>query len=89
LGNINLEVLQLSNNNICKYINSLIACSIKCLIDKPTRILLDHSKTLLDHIYTNDFQQNMTSEILYLNISDHFITFTIISAKYIKSQIEN
>jgi len=88
LRDINLDLLQLSNNNIRKFINSLIACSIKCLIDKPTRIS-DHSKTLLDHIYTNNFQQNMPSGILYSDISDHLIKFTTISAKYTKSQIES
>ena len=47
--------------------------SLGCLplIKCPTRIT-PHSATLLDHIYTNNFLNPITSHILSGDISDHF-----------------
>ena len=50
---------------------NLIASSMKCLIDKPTRIT-ETSKTLLDHIYTKIIETSLYSGICINDISHHF-----------------
>ena len=44
------------------------------LIDKPTRIT-DFSATLIDNIFTNELHHNITSGILFNDISDHLPIF--------------
>ena len=41
------------------------------LIDKPTRVT-DSSTTLIDNIFTNELRFNLTSDIMFNDISDHF-----------------
>ena len=53
LGDFKLDLLKVDNNSIRKYVNDLISCSCKCVIDTPTQIY-KNSMTLLDHIYTNE-----------------------------------
>ena len=72
LGDFNRDLLQLkTNKTICMYAENLLASSMKCLIDKPTRIA-DTSKTLIDHIYTNNLNSSLISGICINDISDHF-----------------
>ena len=46
------------------------------LIDKPTRIT-DFSATLIDNIFTNELHHNITSGILFNDISDHLPIFAL------------
>ena len=63
LGDFNIDLLQLNTNKaICMYAENLLASSMKCLIDKPTRIA-ETSKTLIDHIYTNNLESSLLSGI--------------------------
>ena len=79
LGNFNLDLLKVDNNNsIRKYVNDLISCSCKCVIDKPTRIY-KNSTTLLDHIHTNEPSLVTQSGIAYSDVSDHLSTFVMIN----------
>ena len=48
------------------------------IITKPTR-LTDHSKTLIDHIYTNSPIDNITSGIALFELSDHLPIFCLIN----------
>jgi len=50
---------------------------IHCLINKPTRII-DHSSTLLNHLYTNGSRITIHSGICIWNVSDHYPIFCII-----------
>jgi hypothetical protein len=47
-------------------------------ITKPTR-LTDHSKTFIDHIYTNAPIDNITSGIGLFDLSDHLPVFCLIN----------
>ena len=48
------------------------------------------SKSLIDHIYTNDIKHRMNSGILVSDISDHFPVFAIISKmKPPSNQVDN
>ena len=53
---------------------------MKCVIDQPTRVTA-HSKTLLDHIYVNSRQQNVSGGKAVSDIFDHFPTFAVIEIK--------
>ena len=63
------------------YADSLIGCSVKCTINKPTRIT-DCSETLLDHVYTNNPNNKYLSGItLSADLSDHLGTFISVPTK--------
>ena len=82
------DLLQVPNDRfIINYADNLIGHSIKCLINKPTRIS-NTSETLLDHIYTNCFNSStITSGITITDISDHLPTFIYINARRSKTKI--
>ena len=53
-GDFNIDLMQIStNNSIRRYADMLLSCTCLSLIELPTQISLT-SKTLLDHIYTNN-----------------------------------
>ena len=81
LGDFNIDLSRIREyNNTRKYADNLLSCSVKCVIDQPTRVTA-HSKTLLDHIYVNSRQQNVSGGIAVSDISDHFPTFAVIEIK--------
>ena len=58
-------------------------------INKPTRIT-SHSATLIDHIWTNNFENYKSSGIIYTSISDPFpvvTTFSIDNNNYYPKNI--
>ena len=74
----NINLLQSHCNQIIKtYADNLLSYSVKCCINKPTRISVSR-KSLLDHIYTNDFNRLIFSGIVLCDISDHLPTFIFI-----------
>ena len=79
-----------SNYETNRYVDTMISCSVKCIINKPTRIT-PTSKTLLDHIYTNNTLSScyLTSGISLCDVSDHYETFVIIPDKKTKLKNEN
>jgi len=79
--NLNLLAIQ-TNDTIRIYANTLISCSCKCIINKPTRISMS-SKRLLDHIYTNDLTNVMKKGILVTDISDRLGTFALKNKKIV------
>ena len=86
VGDFNIDLLQFHSNQIIKtYADNLLGYSVKCCINKPTRISIT-TKLLLDHIYTNDFNRSLFSVIALCDISDHLPTFIFI--KDIKYCIE-
>ena len=68
-----------TNDSIRRYVDMLLSCTYFSLIDLPTRIGLT-SKTLLDHIYTNNRKRRVVSGVLTCDLSDHYTTFAIVSA---------
>ena len=82
-------MLQFRCNQIIKtYADNLLGYSVKCCINKPTRISAT-TKSLLDHIYTIDFNRSLFSGIALCDISDHLPTLIFIKdIKYIKKKSE-
>ena len=66
------------NNNIRKYANILLSCSVKGVVDEATRVTAP-SKTLLAHICTC-LEQNVKGGVVS-DISDHFSTFVTMPDK--------
>ena len=77
-GGVNINLLDNeSKSSVKNYVDML--CSSVCLplIKHPTRITLT-SSTLIDHIYTNATTQNITSNVILNDFSDHFSVSVLI-----------
>ena len=76
---------QNSNSN-CKFLNILYSHAFFPCIDKPTRIT-SSSSTLIDNIFTNTFDKDNYSGILYYDVSDHLPIFLISSQSLKKDNV--
>ena len=64
LGNFNINLLNIyARDEIRRYTNMLLCCDCRCLIDVPTKVT-ETSKTLIDHVITNDKQKNSSRRSL-------------------------
>ena len=82
LGDTNINSLQYCNDNrTADYLNMLLDSGFMPIITKATRIT-DHSKTSIDHIYTNIPQKVLKSGICLAGISDHLPVFCTIANKF-------
>ena len=82
LGDMNYNLINLDKHEPTNnYHNILTSCSFKPLITKPTRIT-DSSKTLIDHIWTNDLRNTSihNSHILITDITDHLPCLSIVAS---------
>ena len=79
LGDFHVNLLNVSDKDaVRKYANMLLSCNSRCLIDVPTRVT-SISRTLLDHIYTNDKSNSAVLGVLTTSdLSDHYGIFTIV-----------
>ena len=58
------------------FINHMYSCSLFPLILKPSRITID-TATLIDNIFTNEIDSEISSGLLINDISDHLPVFAI------------
>ena len=80
LGDLNYNLINIDKHpQTEEYFNMMVSGSFRQLISKPTRIT-DTTKTLIDHIWTNDLRTNisMKSHIVITDISDHLPCITIV-----------
>ena len=78
IGDMNIDLLKFSDHvKTGEYLDNIFSQGFLPLIVKPTR-LTSHSATLIDHIYTNKLEINVTSGIVVTDVSDHFGVFSII-----------
>ena len=80
LGDFNLQFH--SDTNLCckKIIEFVNLFELKQLITSPTRVTLD-SKSIIDLIFTSVSERHLTSGVIPITLSDHFLTFTIMNFK--------
>lgn len=71
LGDFNINILNHFEKNAQDLVNMFHSYSLFSTINKPTRAT-HHSATIIDHIWTNNTDNYLTSEIIYNSISDHF-----------------
>ena len=77
LGDFNIDFLKYDQHQSTeKYLDMLYSYNIIPIITKPTRIT-NHTKTLIDHIYTNTSILHITAGIGLLDITDHLPVFCI------------
>ena len=77
LGDFNIDLTKIkSNNRIKTYADDLIGSAVKCLINRPTRVC-KNSKSLLDHIYSNNLNNQLMPGIAISDISDHYPVFAL------------
>ena len=80
-GDFNFDLLKLSNHQATNnFLNTFYSGSFYPLIDKPTRVTTK-SSSLLDNIFTNVLDKQITPGVLYNDITDHFPVFQIIKTR--------
>ena len=78
-GDFNIDQTQLSkNNSICKYVDTVMSSTCKCLNSLLTRKTAT-SQTLIDRTYLNDPKNIVFSSMLRCDITDHQLIFTLIA----------
>ena len=76
-GDFNIDLLKHeTHNNTKQFLDTMCSLGLYPLIDKPTRIT-DNSTTLIDNIFTNELRFNLTSGIMFNDISDHLPIFAL------------
>lgn len=81
LGDINIDFLKYNTHTPTEeYLDMLFSNSYIPLITKPTR-LTNHTKTLIDHIYTNTDYAQIKPGIVCFDISDHLPIFCSVDAQ--------
>lgn len=78
VGDLNMDLLA-PNNDESDFIVSCYGNSLLPLISKPTRVS-HHSQTCIDHFWFNQLI-TVTSGVLQVPITDHYITFCLIPLK--------
>jgi hypothetical protein len=78
LGDVNIDFLKYNSHQPTeRYLDMLYENNFIPVITKPTWIT-DHTKTLIDHIYTNTPIDQVVSDIGLFDISDHLPVFCIL-----------
>ena len=76
---MNIDLLKFNlATDFTDYVNSLYSVDCNTCIDIPTRVA-SNSATCIDHIYTNMPQNNLISQVLMSDVSDHYSTLTKVS----------
>jgi len=76
MGDFNINLLQKSQA-VVNYLRSLTSLGLISLIDCPTRLMLNQTPSLLDHIYTNQHDKTHFDTIAF-PISGHHPTYALI-----------
>ena len=78
LGDVNCDILENNHRDHCtnelNFITSLY--QYKQLINDPTRETI-HSKTLIDHFYSNKKENIVAAGVSKISISDHYLIYGI------------
>ena len=76
-GDFNIDLLKHgTHNNTKQFLDTMHSVGLYPLIVKPTRIT-DSSTTLIDNIFANELRFNLTSGIMFNDISDHLPIFAL------------
>ena len=77
MGDFNINLFNYdSHTKTADFINLMFSYSYAPFINKPTRIT-EHSSTLIDNIFVNNYNDNTFQGLLFTDISDHFPVFII------------
>ena len=85
MGDLNIDLFKTEEHRqTSNFLDIMYSHSLFPLITKPTRVT-GNSATLIDHIFTNNFETNVTHTqgILCTSISDHYAVFHIAGNMYV------
>ena len=74
MGDFNINILHSTEKNAQTLVNLFHSYLFMSVINKPTRVIRT-SATIIDHIWTNNVDNYLTSGVIYSSISDHFPIF--------------
>ena len=75
MGDMKIDVLKFESHDRTKdYLDSVFSDGFVPIITKPTRYTRS-SPTLFANIYTNNITSSTISEIIIMEVADHFGTF--------------
>ena len=84
LGDFNVDLLKYESNSKNRdFLNALTSYGFLPHILQPTRIS-DHSSTVIDNIYGNNFEQDSVSGNILIKFADHFSQFLSINKEVIR-----
>ena len=87
-GDYNINCIRSSTKNATRYYtDSIHSCSSVNIIDQTTRIT-ERSETLIDHIYTNNTENNILPGRVTQDISDHLPVFMQVFGKKKSKSVE-
>ena len=87
-GDFNIDLLSYNvNNNKKKNFDKMFSMSLFPLINKPTHIT-NQCHSIIDSIYTNSINEDITSGVIIADISDHFPIFSILQRDIHKKETE-
>ena len=76
-GDFNIDLLKhVTHNNTKQFLDTMHSLGLYPLIDKPTRIT-DSSTILIDNIFKNELRFNLTSGIMFNDISDYLPIYAL------------
>lgn len=79
LGDMNVNLLNYENSkSVQDYVDTLHGYGFHSCINRPTR-LTRQSASIIDHIWSNDYTNNINPGILITDVTDHFLPFNICS----------
>ena len=81
MGDFNIDLMKYTGNAVCNFLSAIHSNFFIPLIDKPSR-MTDRSISLIDNIFTNNFDLNVSSGLFYNDISDHFPIFQITQKQF-------
>ena len=87
MGDINIDISS-QTNYVSDYNLLLQSNFFFSLITKPTRVI-NSSKTIINHVLTNDTDSIVTPGVLIYSISDHYPIFCTISNPTFKTTKKN
>ena len=89
LGDFNVDLLKYqSNNKYQEFLNTITSFGFLPHILQPTRIT-EHSTTLIDNIYGNNFDLNSISGNILIKFADHFSQFLSIDKEIVRLKPNN
>ena len=76
-GDLNIDLLKYDNQKGTRdFLNALFSIGMFPLIDRPSRIT-EYSATLIDNIFSNNFNEKISNGLLINDISDHLPVFSV------------
>ena len=88
MGDMNIDCMKSPfDTNISDFIDNIYARGFIPEITIPTRVTAQ-TATLIDHIYSNKFSENLTSGVIVTDVSDHYAIFFIDNTRHPQPETE-